>query len=161
MSSTTITIKFPSVNASTTTPNIFASSNNAGVIISAQPAGFPAIPGLYKRIDSASSINSILKIAASVSAISDYSSVSNKYIQTLPGIRDILSTLDSISITNTFKREVVNQYTSISVAAVNISVPAMFTTYSVVESKSAFTSNYFQDLTYTAPTQYVGILTLI
>lgn len=31
----------------------------------------------------------------------------------------------------------------------------------VIEEKDAFVSNYFQDLTYVAPTQYVGTLTLI
>lgn len=104
MSTKTINIDYPSISASTTNPNVLAntyiqeviagkvynaavaSDNSTSLLVNAQPAGHPAIPGLYKRV----------------------SDVSN-----------------------------------------------------IVEEKDAFVSSYFQDLTYVAPTQYVGTLTLI
>lgn len=77
MSTKTINIDYPSISASTTSPNVLAnayiqnivaskdyriavaSDNSTSLLVNAQPAGHPAIPGLYKRVSDVSNIVSI------------------------------------------------------------------------------------------------------
>lgn len=172
MSDTAIIISFPNVSASTFTPNILAtkyvqdvvaSSNSAGVLVSAQPAGFPAVPGLYKRVgDVINSLvfnNNILlnvekRYTNTVNAISSMVWNINLY-------SEIASYYATVSyLEKLFGRLTNSTFTVPSVAFTNTS-QVYSAQNTLVESKDAFTSSYFQDLTYTAPTQYVGTLTLI
>lgn len=72
-------------------------------------------------------------------------------------------------LTETILLEMLSKYIDIPTSSLLVAYSAKYigteqthTTESpIIEEKDAFVSNYFQDLTYVAPTQYVGTLTLI